>query len=124
MSNVFTYDKKTILAFIDTKGSLSGELMKNIKFRRPQVIEDLKTLSTNFKVGDYAKISNYLFIVMKKNYRNKLTLETADKLLEQLPAELKGLETKTTLENYSELKDVIEKHFTLIEFCDTSKWEI
>ena len=77
MSNVFSFNlnnQKTLLAFTDTNATLSGELMKAINFRYPRVIEKLKEKAKNseLKVGDYIQIYDYLFVILKKNFRNKI----------------------------------------------------
>lgn len=124
MSNVFTYDRRIILALVDSKGTLSGALMKNINFRQPQVIENLKLKAPSLKVGDFARIKDYLFIVVKKDYRNKLSENDIEVIFKKLPDEVKKLDIKTTSESYSEFKDSLKKHFSFIEFCDTSEWDM
>lgn len=128
MNNVFSFslnNQKTLLAFTDTNATLSGILMKAINFRYPRVIEKLKEKAKNseLKVGDYVQIYDYLFVILKKNYRNKINAAAADTIFKQLPIEVKEQKIKTTLEDYPELKEVIAENFPLTEFYETSKWE-
>ena len=128
MNNVFSFslnNQKTLLAFTDTNATLSGTLMKAINFRYPRVIEKLKEKAKNseLKVGDYVQIYDYLFVILKKNYRNKINAAAADTIFKQLPIEVKEQKIKTTLEDYPELKEVIAENFPLTEFYETSKWK-
>lgn len=128
MNNVFSFslnNQKTLLAFTDTNATLSGILMKAINFRYPRVIEKLKEKAKNseLKVGDYVQIYDYLFVILKKNYRNKINAAAADAIFKQLPTEVKEQKIKTTLEDYPELKEVIAENFPLTEFYETSKWK-
>lgn len=128
MNNVFSFslnNQKTLLAFTDTNATLSGILMKAINFRYPRVIEKLKEKAKNseLKVGDYVQIYDYLFVILKKNYRNKINAAAADTIFKQLPIEVKEQKIKTTLEDYPELKEVIAENFPLTEFYETSKWK-
>ena len=119
--NVFTYEPhKYTLAFIDLNGTISGDLMKQIKYRQPKVIEKMHNFisSVELSIGDNFTIDDYVFIISRKHYRNKTNLILTEKALEDLTFN----HMKTTLENFPELKPLLDKFN--IEIYETSEWGV
>lgn len=122
MKNVFTWEtNKKILAFIDIDGHLSGSLMKNIDFRQPRIISELKEhiAKNGNSIGNIINISNYTFVTVRKHYASKVDL----KKFEEMIALLDSNQTyKTTGENYTECLPFLAK-YSNIEIYESSSWE-
>jgi len=93
--NVFVYDGKTTLAFCDLTGAMSGELMKGIGLRQPRIIEQLKVEVKNAKIGDILKIENYVFVIMRKHYANKISAATIAPMINNIISFTSGMDLKT-----------------------------
>ena len=124
MSNVFKYERDSkVLAFTTAKGHVSGTLMKNIDFRLPSDILSMKEWSANgVAVGDIFVTKYIVFVVLRKHFNTKISLEAVDKMLAQLAPELNNYKLKTTNEDYPQLQSLLQQHLPQLEFCDTSAW--
>jgi hypothetical protein len=126
MKNVFKHEPdKRILAFTTQKGHLSGDLMKNIDFRLPREIEDLKKwLEVERQIGDVF-ISRYVvLVVLRKHYNSKLTKESFNMTLQKALPILEQFKLKTTFESYAEFQNEILNNLPALEICETSAWGI
>lgn len=119
MNNVFAWEKgRPILAFIDKKGTIAGDLMKAIKFRAPRRVESMqeKLAAIKPEIGDVIIVDWYVFVVIKNHYRNKISEATMTKCIKDLPFD----NLKTISEDYPQFKELFEKYN--IEVFETSEW--
>jgi len=126
MSNVFKYEQDSrVLAFTTAKGHVSGTLMKNIDYRLPSDIISMKEWSTNgVAVGDIFVTKYIVFVVLRKHFNTKISLEAVDKMLSQLAPQLNNYKLKTTNEDFPQLQDLLQKHIPQLEFHETSAWGV
>ena len=126
MTNVFTLEtpKKQTLAFTTQGGHISGELMKNINFRRPEIIQEFKKLVlTNNNIGSVIEVKGYFFIVIRKHYNSKVDETTFRKAISLALSQISGGENfKTTNEDWPQFQSVIKELIPNIEFRDRSGW--
>ena len=124
MKNVFEYEpKKHILAFTTQSGHVTGDLMKQIKFRSPDTIVKLQQrISNGAEIGDIFVIGCYVFVVLRKHYNSKIKNEDFEVLMNKITPELSEYTLKTTNEDYPKLREIIENYLPDIEYCDTSAW--
>lgn len=126
MENLFEieYPRKKILAFVTQGGHVSGEIMKNIEFRMPKVIEQFKKrASDGLEIGDVLILQDCVFVVYKKHYNSKILKEKFEIILNKVAPELNEFSLKTTDEHLPEFKDLILNYLPDIEFRKTSKWD-
>lgn len=73
--NLFTWEpERYTIAFTTQSGHLSGKLMKDINFRRPDIIKTLKTRIQKNKpnIGDIVVVRNYIFVILRKHYNTRI----------------------------------------------------
>ena len=124
MKNVFEYEpKKHILVFTTQSGHVTGELMKQIKFRSPEVISKLhEKISESAEIGDVFVIKGYVFVITRKHYNSRIKNEDFEVLMNKVAPQLSKYTLKTTNEDYPKLREIIENYLPDIEYCDTSAW--
>lgn len=124
--NVFQYEKDVrILAFTTEKGHVSGELMKNIKFRLPREIEKLHTwIEEGQEIGQILITNHVVFVVLKRHYNSRLKREEFEAILKKIAPRLEPLKLKTTTESLEEYKDLVLDYVPHLKYYSTSKWEI
>ena len=125
MTNVFDIGlkRKHILAFITQGGHVSGELMKQIKFRSPTTITKLQEHITNgVEIGDVFVIGYYVFVVIKKHYNSRIKKEQFEIIMNDVAPRISHFSLKTTNDDYEDFKEIIENYLPDIEYCDTGEW--
>lgn len=112
-ANYFVWEGKPLyICLIDKKGSISGEVMKQVQFRSPAAIDALKEkIKTNgaaigscFTTG--LESCPYLFIVVRNSYQSKYDEKTVKTILDTV------------------LPQLIEKGYHQLRFCtrDYPSW--
>jgi hypothetical protein len=121
--NIFNYDGLVTLAFCDLTGAMSGDLMKAIGFRRPKIIEDLKTYITTNKpiVGSITKIDNYVFVFVRKHYANKVTAATIAPMIPTIIEFTKDIQLKAYSGDFPMFAEHLNKIANLT-WCSKCDW--
>ena len=118
--NIFNYDGQYTLAFCDLTGAMSGELMKAIGFRNPKIIDLLKIEIKKAQIGSIIFIQNYIFVVVRKHYANKVTAATIAPMIAHIAAMTANLKLKVFSGDFPQFKDEINKlpNITWYSKCD------
>lgn len=133
MKNVFVVDGRITIAFVDSKGTLAGDLMKEIQSRRPEIILELKKVldeAGETAVGQGIKIDDYLFLVNKKDYRNKFDMSITGNMLVSWTMNIRDKEFKTYLdpklpENFIQyMKDLGIRLYDRVDWSPKEKLEV
>lgn len=127
MTNVFDIGEKRkhILTFITQGGHVSGDLMKQIKYRSPNTIIKLQEyINQGAEIGDVFVIGYFVFVVIKKHYNSKIKREQFEAILKDVAPRVSHLSLRTTAESYEEYKEIVSNYLPGIEYCDTSAWDI
>ena len=103
--NIFNYDGQYTLAFCDLTGAMSGELMKAIGFRNPKIIDLLKIEIKKAQIGSIIFIQNYIFVVVRKHYANKVTAATIAPMIAHIAAMTANLKLKVFSGDFPQFKD-------------------
>lgn len=124
--NFFKYVKDTIfIALIDKSAAMSGNVMKQIAFRQPDVIEKLKEKikNTDIKIGHCYKIGFFIFIVARENYHRKWDKDILNKIMSAIIPQLKtkNYKYKIDIEDYPILDECIPDDFD-VEICHHCEW--
>ncbi|MFW5889575.1 MAG: hypothetical protein ACOCUD_04260 [Bacillota bacterium] len=116
--------EEMILAFTTKGGHVSGNLMKGIEFREPDVIKELKhRTKLKTKIGDVIRIRNYYFVIYKKHYNSKITSADFEHVLKLAKEKIDNNDKlKTTIEDIEKFKDVLVDYFPNIRICKRSDW--
>lgn len=115
--------RRYTLAFITQGGHISGKVMKGIKFRLPNIIEELKLkIKENNNIGEVIKIGSVIFVVYRKHYNSRVSLEQFENILSEVSEELNKYKLKTTNEDLPQFRELIEKHLPNIEYRYSSEW--
>ena len=74
--NFYMYIPNAVkILLIDKNGTLSGEAMKQLNYRLPEIYDALKQrlqkLGDKVQVGSIIKIDKYYFIIARENYHKK-----------------------------------------------------
>ena len=123
MANVFKWEPhKRILFFITQGGHLSGDLMKSLAERNPQVLLELhQELAKDNSIGRYFTLENdrYGFLIVRKHYNTKPNAAEFMKMLGSLPKVMH----KTTLETHPVYAKVLQElQLADVEIYETSLW--
>lgn len=130
MKNVFLleYPSKQTLAFTTQGGHLSGKLMKNIDFRRPEIIKQFQEVvkQKTPQIGEVITIQNYSFLILRKHYNSRLNTVA---FTQAIAAALPALKTagfldnlKTTDEDFPEYMEILKSLIPNIEIRPESGW--
>lgn len=122
--NIFTYEPNKLTLALTTEGlHLNGTLMKNIDFRRPEIIKKLLEKKSLVKIGDYVIIDNYLFFVARKHYNSKFNLSGLEVSIKKMFDEI-SMPIKTTAEDYIDLVNFMKSINDNLEIYETSEWKM
>lgn len=124
-NNVFNLEtpRKRILAFITQGGHLSGKIMKGIEYRIPKAIIKLKEeLQKDNSIGRIIEINDIIFVIYRKHYNSKVTVDKFDKFISDLEPELNKYKLKITNEDLPQFKEILEKYIPTIEYRASSEW--
>lgn len=118
-TNIFRWEPHLqTIAFTTESGHLSGILMKNIQYRRPEIIEELQRIvkETSPRIGDVITIKNYSFVILRKHYNNKITEKTfSDALHKAFPSLEHFSGFKTTDEDFPRFVEILKAILPKIE---------
>lgn len=123
MTNVFRWEPhKTTLFFLTQGGHLSGDLLKELENRAPQIVKEmLEEIAKDNTIGRYFELRGGIwgFLVVRKHYNTKPNADQFTSMLRSLPAR----QFKTTLETHEVYAKTL-KALALpnIEIYDTSQW--
>lgn len=116
---------KKIVAFITQGAHVSGKIMKQIEFRDPDVIIELKNkIANNSNIGDVIAIGAYVFVVYKKHYNTKMNTEKFEAALKIAAPIINKYKTKITNEDWPDYKELILQYIPSIEYRETSEWGV
>lgn len=123
MTNVFRWEpQKTTLFFLTQGGHLSGDLLKSLEYRAPQIVKEMQEeLAKDNTIGRYFELRGgiYGFLVVRKHYNSKPDAGQFASMLRSLPART----FKTTLETHEVYAKVLkELALPTIEIYNTSLW--
>lgn len=76
------------LHFIDMTKAMSGATLKELKVRRPDIVEKLKPWNTSER--KIAVIGNHVFLVSRKHFRSKVNLELISAAVSEMMSEWVG----------------------------------
>ena len=129
--NFYKYNKNTMyICLIDSTGAISGETMKECKNRCPQIIDKLKKkiAEKEVKIGNCFIIDFFIFIVVRKSYRNKydsnIIRQIWNIILPQL--EKKNYEYRIDIEDYPCFQEILQENINTIAditICNHCYWE-
>jgi len=113
MKDVFAWEpEKTILFFCTQGGHLSGDLLKNLEDRAPQVAAEMQAeIAKDNTIGRYFTLRDgrFGFLITRKHYNTKPNRDEFIKMLgNKVPARIH----KTTLETHDVYAKVL-KEFAL-----------
>lgn len=115
---------KHYLALVDLSAAKSGDLMKNIDYVAPRMIERFQkeAKTGKYKVGDYIIIDRFVFFFVRKHYRTKFNLKEFAKVAANLPY---CLSYKTTVENeqFKPYVEILLDIYDQFEIYETSDWD-
>lgn len=118
--NIFNYDGQYTLAFCDMSGAMSGDLMKGIGFRAPSVLDLLKIELKKAQIGSIIFIKNYIFVVVRKHYANKVTAATIAPMIAHISEMTANLKLKAYSGDFPQFHDELNKlpNITWYAKCD------
>lgn len=124
--NIFLWEPHIqTIAFTTESGHITGTLMKNINFRQPEIIKELrrKVNETKPRTGDVITIKHYSFIILRKHYNTKLTEDTFSNAIKKaLPCLEAFSRFKTTDEDFPQFVDILQKQIPRLEVRTKSGW--
>lgn len=124
MKNVFIRDGRKHIVFTDSKGRLMGEYLKQLEYRRPELIKILRaelSKRKTFSLYDIIDTKEVAFFIVKNDYRNKLNEELVkNKIVDFLNLEInKDLSFKTYLKDLK-----IELEHSKLAVYDRCDWVV
>lgn len=125
--NFYKYVPNAVsVLLIDKKGTLSGEAMKQLNYRLPDVYGALKQrlqkLGDKVQVGSVIKIGHYYFIVARDKYQNRWSAEVFKQIWSAVSPKI--LNTYTVIfntEDYEWIADAVQEYnypHNVIKFCN------
>ena len=136
--NYWKYRSDTLFVFfIDKKAATSGELMKSLQFRQPEVMNDVKKrcAEKHYCLGYSFIVDHYLFIVGRESYHQDYNPATIQMILRsvfaQISAQKKYTQVVFDCEDYAALQPVVEAEAALCEkdviitnHCEWGNWDL